>query len=161
ATLLGVRGRSTEEGFPRWFRRLTMTTFDQQDIRSEAEAFAAFVEGARDGHGLDLARTVFIGYSNGANLLAAVMLLHPGCVRNAVLMRAMAALEDPPGTDLAGTNILMLTGRDDPYGKHAPRLKAALGASGANFESVDLDIGHGIGPEDIAVIRPWLAELGL
>src|SRR5690606_21428093 len=45
ATILGVRGRATEEGSARWFRRITMTTFDQGDIRAEAEAFAAFVDG--------------------------------------------------------------------------------------------------------------------
>ncbi|MQW85817.1 VOC family protein [Sinorhizobium saheli] len=161
ATLLGVRGRSTEEGFPRWFRRLSMTTFDQEDMRSEAEAFAAFIEGARNGYGLDPAKTVFIGYSNGANMLAAVMLLHPGVIRNAVLMRAMAALENAPETDLAGTKILMLTGKDDPYGKYAPELKATLGNTGAAFEAIDIDTGHGIGVEDIAAIRPWLAQNGL
>ncbi|WEX76729.1 VOC family protein [Sinorhizobium numidicum] len=161
ATLMGVRGRSNEEGFPRWFRRLSETTFDQKDIRSEADAFAAFVEGARDGYGLDPDETVFVGYSNGANMLAAVMLLHPGIVRNVVLMRAMAALENPPKADLAGTKILMLTGKEDPYGKHAPKLKTELRESGASFEAVDLDIGHGIGPEDVAVIRPWLTENGL
>ncbi|MDX0428217.1 ring-cleaving dioxygenase [Sinorhizobium medicae] len=161
ATLLGVRGRSTEEGFPRWFRRFSMTKFDQQDIRAEAEAFVAFVAGTREGYGLDLEKTVFIGYSNGANLLAAVLLLHPGSIRNVVLMRAMAALDDTPEPDLTGTKVLMLTGKDDPYGKHAPELKSALGDSGANFEAIDLDIGHGIGVEDIAVIRPWLTESGL
>lgn len=161
ATLLGVRGRSTEEGLPRWFRRLTMTTFDQQDIRSEAEAFVAFLEGAREGYGLDLGKVVFVGYSNGANLLAAVMLLHPGVIRNAVLMRAMAALEVPPIPDLSGTNILMLTGKDDPYGKHAPALKRTFAESGANLKALDVDTHHGIGDDDIEAIRRWLAENGV
>ncbi|MCA1494251.1 VOC family protein [Sinorhizobium alkalisoli] len=161
ATLLGVRGRSTEEGFPRWFRRLTMTSFDQQDIRSEAEAFVAFLEGARDGYGLDLGKVIFIGYSNGANLLAAVMLLHPGVIANAVLMRAMSALEVPPTADLSSTNILMLTGRDDPYGKHAPTLKRILSDTGANLEALDIDTHHGIGDGDIEAIRRWLAENGI
>lgn len=161
ATLLGVRGRSTEEGFPRWFRRLTMTTFDQQDIRSEADAFVAFLEGARDGYGLDLGKTVFIGYSNGANLLAAVMLLQPGVIRNAVLMRAMAALEDPAESDLSETNVLMLTGRDDPYGKHAPALKHTLADAGAKLTALVIDTHHGIGSDDIEAIRRWFAETGL
>jgi phospholipase/carboxylesterase len=67
SALLGVRGRATEEGTYRWFRRLDATTFDQADIRSEAEAFSAFVEGAVTGYGLDPDRLVFLGYSNGAN----------------------------------------------------------------------------------------------
>lgn len=71
ATLLGVRGRSTEEGIQRWFRRVTDLTFDQADIRSEAEAFAAFLDGVRSAYGLDPARTVFLGYSNGADFIGA------------------------------------------------------------------------------------------
>lgn len=63
-------------------------TLDQQYIRDEAEAFAAFVNGAATGYGLDRDRLVFLGYSNGANMLAAVIQLYPGVVRRAVLLRA-------------------------------------------------------------------------
>ncbi|MDA4836182.1 hypothetical protein NY536_32640, partial [Enterobacter hormaechei] len=84
ATLIGLRGRSNEEGIGRWFRRFGPLSFDQQDIRSEAEALAAFIEGAAEAYRLDLERTVFLGYSNGANMLVATMLLHPGLVRNAI-----------------------------------------------------------------------------
>lgn len=77
SALLGVRGRATEEGTNRWFRRVDATTFDQADIRSEAEVFSTFVEGAVAGYGLDPDRLLFLGYSNGANMLAAVIQLHP------------------------------------------------------------------------------------
>ncbi|MGH6860356.1 MAG: VOC family protein, partial [Phyllobacterium sp.] len=53
ATLIGLRGRSTEEGIARWFRRFTPLTFDQKDIGSEAAALAAFIEGAVEAYGLD------------------------------------------------------------------------------------------------------------
>ena len=53
ATLLGVRGRATEDGTNRWFRRIDATTFDQAELHREAEAFAAFVNGAVTGYGLD------------------------------------------------------------------------------------------------------------
>src|SRR5690606_37756272 len=66
ATLLGVRGRSTEEGIFRWFRRFDAVTFDQEDIRLEATAFAAFIEGAVAGYGLDPYTMTYLGYSNGA-----------------------------------------------------------------------------------------------
>lgn len=96
ATLLGVRGRATEEGVNRWFRRFDSLTYDQADIRAEAEAFAAFVEGAIRGYGLAADRLTFLGYSNGANLLVAVLRLHPDTVRRAILLRPVEVLEDPP-----------------------------------------------------------------
>ncbi|NUS67114.1 MAG: ring-cleaving dioxygenase [Ensifer adhaerens] len=161
ATLVGIRGRSNEEGTPRWFRRYSPTTFDQKDVRSEAEAFAAFVEGAADGYRIDLEKTVFIGYSNGANLLVALMLLHPGLIRNVVLMRSMLVLDDVPPPDLSGTKVLLLTGKHDSYGDFAPRLKDELARSGADLTAVELDMGHEIGAPDIAAIQQWLQDKGL
>ncbi len=94
ATLLGVRGRATEEETPRWFRRITPFSFDQQDVIDEAEAFAAFVTDAIQAYRLDPQRITFIGYSNGANLLNAMLSLHPHVIRRAVLLRSMPALEE-------------------------------------------------------------------
>lgn len=157
ATLLGVRGRSHEEGVARWFRRLTMTSFDQADIRAEAEAFAAFVEGAVTGYGLDRARMTFLGYSNGANFAAAVMALHPGAIRRAILIRAMAVLEEMPEPDLSDTEILMLTGMRDPYGRHAPALEDWLRARGADLDSRRIEAGHEMTSEDAAAAKSWLS----
>lgn len=161
ATLLALRGRSTDEGFPRWFRRLTAVTFDQKDIAGEAEALAAFIEGAKAGYGLDLEKTVFLGYSNGANILGAVMLLHPGLIRHAVLLRGMNVLEVVPAADLQGTKVLMTTGAQDPYGPYAPVLEKNLAAAGAGVKNALLNAGHELTMDDIATVRTWLAENGL
>src|SRR3546814_15505695 len=80
ATLLGVRGRSTEEGIARWFRRFDPVTYDQDDISAEAAAFAGFIEGAVKGYGLDPALMTCLCYSNAATLLGASLRLHPGVV---------------------------------------------------------------------------------
>lgn len=156
ATLLGVRGRSHEEGVARWFRRLSMTTFDQADIRKEAEAFAFFFEEAVASYGLERDRTSFIGYSNGANFAAALMALHPGLIRGAVLMRAMLVLEQLPEPDLAGVEVLMLTGTRDPYGQYAPALEAWLRARGAGLDARQIEAGHELSPADISAARDWL-----
>ncbi len=156
ATLLGVRGRSTEEGINRWFRRFDALTYDQSDIRSEAQAFAAFVEGAVSGYGLEADKLTFLGYSNGANFLAAAMQLHPGIVRRAVLLRSLQALENPPTVDLGGTDVLMLDGRDDPFGRKAPELKGALEAGGAEVVSRDLAAGHELTAADVTEAAEWL-----
>ena len=156
ATLLGVRGRATEEGTNRWFRRLNATTFDQADIRSEAEAFAAFVDGAVTGYGLDAERLIFLGYSNGANFLAAVLQLHPGVVRNAVLLRGMQVLATPPEGDLSETRVLVLSGRDDPFAPDGSELADNLRPRGALVDVETLSAGHELAAGDVAAAARWI-----
>ncbi len=156
AALLGVRGRATEEGTNRWFRRIDATTFDQSDIRSEAAAFRAFVEDAMSGYGLDADRLAFLGYSNGANLLAAVMQLHPGLVRCAVLLRAVQVLEDPPAADLTGTAALLLDGRDDALTRDLPSPAVALRAGGALVEAREVAADHALTAADVSEAAGWL-----
>ncbi len=157
ALMLSLRGRSLDEGFPRFFRRLTAVTFDQKDIIGESEALAAFIEGAREAYGLDLARTVFVGYSNGANILGAMMLAHPGLIRHAVLIRAMNVLESIPAADLTGTTVLMTTGQTDPYGRYAAPLEAALTKAGATVDNRLLPAGHELTMEDVRLAREVVA----
>ena len=157
ATLLGVRGRSTEEGINRWFRRFDAMTYDQDDIRGEAEAFAGFVAGAITGYGLDPARMTYLGYSNGANLLGAILQLHPGTVRSAILLRGIQVLETVPEADLAGARVLMLNGARDPYGHMAPALEKALTAGGADVTVKMLNAGHELSAEDLLAAKDWLA----
>ncbi len=158
ATLLGVRGRATEEGNNRWFRRIGTTTFDQADLRSEAEAFVAFVEGAVTGYALDADKLVFLGYSNGANMLAALMQLHTGVVRRAVLLRGIQVLEKPPAADLSGTSVLILDGRDDPLVRDASSLAHALMAQGANVESRTQAVGHDLSDADATEVARWIRQ---
>lgn len=156
ATLLGVRGRATEEGSNRWFRRFDATTFDQADIHREAEAFQAFVEGAVTGYGLDADRLLFLGYSNGANFLAAVIQLHPGLVRRAVLLRGIQALAAPPDSDLSETSLLVLSGRDDPFAPAASELADDLRARGAAVDVRKLPAGHELAAGDVTEAARWI-----
>ncbi len=158
ATLLGVRGRSTEEGILRWFRRLSPTSFDQADIRFEAEAFSAFISEAVTVYGLAPEKLLFLGYSNGANLLAAVMLLHPGQVVRAILLRPVMVLEDAPRADLAASKVLMLSGRTDPYRTLAPPLEQALRDSGAAIDARIIAAGHELTEADQDAIVAWLNQ---
>lgn len=156
ATLLGVRGRSTEEGIARYFRRNTMTTFDQADIRNEAQAFAAFWEGALAAYDLDPSRITVMGYSNGANFAGAVMALHPGLIQRAIMLRPMAVLEALPQVDLSGTKVLTVTGARDPYGPYAPRLNEWLAASGADLDARVAEAGHEVSQADLSIAAGWM-----
>ena len=158
ATLLGVRGRSTEEGINRWFRRFDAVTYDQADIQSEAAAFKAFMDSAVQSYGLDAGRISYLGYSNGANLLGAVMLLHPGLVQRAILLRGIAVLEDAPNSDLAGTEVLLLSGAHDPFARMAPALEAALREAGVSLDAQTLAAGHDLAEADLDATKAWLDQ---
>ncbi|MDO5620053.1 MAG: VOC family protein [Paracoccus sp. (in: a-proteobacteria)] len=156
AVLLGLRGRSTEEGINRWFRRFDAVTYDQADIRAESEAFAAFVKGAVSAYGLDAGRISFLGYSNGANLLAAAMRLHPGLIHRAILLRAVEALEAAPAVDLTGAQVLMLNGQNDPFARMAAPLENALRAGGAALDARTIAAGHELNGQDLTIAQDWL-----
>ena len=156
AVLMGLRGRADEDDTPRWFRRLSMTSFDQPDILAEAEAFHATISSTEALYGLDPARMTALGYSNGANFLAAVLMLHPGLIRRAILLRAIPVLEVPPKSDLTGAEVLIVNGAKDTSGFTAPALVERLRAAGAAVEVQEVTAGHELTPQDEVIARTWL-----
>jgi phospholipase/carboxylesterase len=155
AHLLGFRGRSNEEGSLRWFRRHGMDRFDQADIAREAEAFAATLPQALARYGLDPSRVTALGYSNGANFAASLMLLHPGLFARAILLRPMLVLEAPPTPDLSKTRVLTIAGRSDPYGGYAPALNDHFRRCGAVLTAETIALGHGLDRRDIILAQAW------
>ena len=160
ATLLGVRGRSTEEGHARWFRRRSATEFDQADIRSEAEAFDEFWRQAVTGYGLVPDQTTVLGFSNGGNFAGALLALYPEAFRRVIMIRPMLVLENPPEVDLSGIDVLTLTGEDDPFAPHAAAFNSWLCGCGASLEARSVPAGHGLVPADLEVARAWMAAAG-
>ncbi|MDB5523409.1 MAG: glyoxalase [Rhizobium sp.] len=161
ATLIGLRGRSTEEGTPRFFRRLGDVAFDQKDIVAEAEALAAFVDEAVASYGLDPARMTFVGYSNGANMLGAAMLLQPLRASKAILLRPMMVLEQALAVNLNGVKVLMVTGRDDPYAPYAGNLEGAMRAASADVTHEVVAGGHALADADSEIAGAWLSAVGI
>ena len=135
---------------PRFFRRYREGVFDEADVRRRAKELAHFVAEARQAYGV--AAPVALGYSNGANIAAALMLLHPDVLIGAILLRAMAPLADPPKPDLSGIPVLILSGSNDPIvpPASAERLAEALAAAGARVEREVLPASHGLTQADIA-----------
>jgi phospholipase/carboxylesterase len=159
ATLIGVRGRSTEEGIARFFRRFSDSRFDQADIAAEVEAFAAFVGETPAAYGVDPARTAFLGYSNGANMLGAVMLLAPDVVRHAVLLRPMVVVEHLTNAGGSGGAALIVTGAEDGVAGHATALESQLRQSGVDVAVEAVAAGHELAAGDVAVADAWLADV--
>src|SRR5713226_5032801 len=104
AALLSPRGNVLENGMPRFFRRLAEGVFDEEDVRRRAVELSDFVAEAREAYGI--AAPFALGYSNGANIAAAVLLLRPDVLAGAILLRAMVPLSHEPQADLTGKPVL-------------------------------------------------------
>lgn len=157
APLLSPRGKVLENGMPRFFRRLAEGVFDEQDVRRWADELADFVVGACKHYGI--AAPIAFGYSNGANTAAAMLLLRPGVLAGAILLRATLPLSQPPSTDLTGVPVLILSGAHDPMmaPQGAARLTSVLQQNGAAVEHRTLPSGHELAQADIALAKRWLS----
>ncbi|WP_051356623.1 alpha/beta hydrolase [Azorhizobium doebereinerae] len=158
AALLSPRGKVMEGGMPRFFRRLAEGVFDEADVRLRAGELADFIAEARAAYGLPA--PIALGFSNGANIAAAVLELYPGVLAGAVLLRAMVPLKAAPKADLAGTPVLILSGAVDPIvpADNAARLAATLEGMGAQVRHQVLPVGHGLSQADLTLTQSWLAE---
>ena len=159
AALLSPRGKVLEGGMPRFFRRLAEGVFDEDDLRRRAHDLADFVAEAREAYGL--AAPIAVGFSNGANIAAAVLQLRPEALAGAALLRAMVPLADAPAADLTGKPVLILSGASDPIvsADNAARLAGALSRAGAVVDHRMLPVGHGLSQADVAITKDWLQRL--
>jgi predicted esterase len=160
ANLLSPRGKVLESGMPRFFRRLAEGVFDQEDLRLRTYELADFVRAAAEGLGFDPARVTAVGFSNGANIAASLLLLRPETLAGGILFRAMVPLEPDPTPDLAGRHVLMCEGLYDPIVPHenAERLAELLRGAGADVTLAWQASGHGLTPEDVRQAKEWLAR---
>jgi phospholipase/carboxylesterase len=161
ANVLSPRGQVLENGMPRFFRRLAEGVFDIDDLRQRAADLAAFIGAAAAHYGFDPAGVVAMGYSNGANIASAVMLLHPGVLRGGVLLRAMVPLEPDPLPSIAGTRVVISNGESDPIvaPSETERLARLLQRAGADVEVHWQRAGHQLMPADFAVAKAWLQSI--
>jgi predicted esterase len=160
AALLSPRGPVLEHGMPRFFRRIAEGVFDVEDLKRRTVELADFVAAAAERYGFDPGRLFAVGYSNGANIAASLLILDPGVLAGAILMRPMVPFE-PDAEErpsLAGVPVLIAAGRRDPIARPegAERLEALLGTRGAEVTLHWQDAGHGLERAEIEVARVWL-----
>lgn len=159
ANLLSPRGQVLEHGMPRFFRRLAMGVFDESDLRRRAADLASFIASAATAHGFDASNVYAFGYSNGANIAAAVLLLHPAALAGAALLRPVLPLEPDMPPNLAGKPVLIAAGERDPYSppERVDALADRLTAAGAAVDVRWQPGGHELSREELELVRQWWA----
>ena len=160
ATLLSPRGKVSENGSLRFFRRLAEGVFDEEDVVRRARELADFVTAAASHYRFHPADVTAAGYSNGANVAAAMMLLRPEALSAAILLRAMVPLSRPAASDLTGKRVLISAGQHDPIVpvENAERLSTLLRQRGADVSLEVQQASHGLVAVDLARAKQWLAR---
>ncbi|MET0234121.1 MAG: alpha/beta hydrolase [Kibdelosporangium sp.] len=158
STMLAPAGPVTEQGMTRWFRRLREGVFDYEDVVVRANQLADFILEASGKYDLTDRRTVAVGFSNGANIAAAVALLRPDVLTEVAAFAAMMPVPDPPAFDLSGTRVFLSNGTADPMAPlpSTEDLIVKLRERSAEVTTHRHPGGHQITLEALRAAQDWL-----
>jgi phospholipase/carboxylesterase len=161
AAILSPRGKVLENGMPRFFRRLAEGIFDEEDLKRRTHELADFVAEAAQHYELAADEIVAVGYSNGANIAASLLLLRPKTLRAAILFRAMVPLVPEKLPDLSSARVWIGAGNQDPIipTSETQRLVDLLRTAGADATIRFVNAGHGLTNNEIEIARDWLINL--
>lgn len=161
AALLSPRGKVLENGMPRFFRRLREGVFDLEDLKARTLELAEFVRSASVAYHLPSDKILAVGFSNGGNIAASMLLLRPEVLAGAVLFRPMVPFIPEQAPDLSTKSVFIAAGEFDPIvGVEQPeKLRSILGQAGAHVTLRWFPSGHAISSEEVAEARRWLSGL--
>jgi phospholipase/carboxylesterase len=160
ASLLSPRGKVSENGMPRFFRRLAEGVFDLEDLQKRTHELADFVVAAAQHYEFDMKKIVVVGYSNGANTAASTLLLRPEIFPAAVLFRAMVPLIPETKPDLRSVRVWIGAGSHDPIipASSTKDLVELLRVAGADVTIRFFQSGHELTSDDVDLAREWLTK---
>jgi predicted esterase len=161
AALLSPRGKVLENGMPRFFRRSAEGVFDLKDLKYRTNELADFVTAAAQHYGFATDQLVAVGYSNGANIAASMLLLRPEIMQTAILFRAMVPLVPDTLPDLSSVHFWIGAGDQDPIipPSEAQSLVELLRRAKADVTIRFFNAGHGLTNDDVVTARDWLEKL--
>lgn len=160
AALLGVRGKVLENGMPRFFRRFAEGVFDVVDLKARTEELAQFIDAASERYGFRREKLVIVGYSNGANIAASLILLHPHYLAAAILYRAMMPFAPDLIRNFSHLSVFIGAGRLDPIvpAGQVEELADIFESGGADATISWSQGGHELGEDDVHAARTWLSK---
>src|SRR5436189_1727477 len=161
AALLSPRGKVLENGMPRFFRRVAEGVFDLDDLKKRTNELSDFVAAAAQRYGFTADKVVAVGYSNGANIAASMLLLRPETLPTAILFRAMVPLYPETQPNLSSVRVWIGAGTNDPIIpiSETKALDELLRNAGADVTIRYFQAGHELTMADVEAARDWLTTL--
>ena len=159
ATIIGLRGDVNERGMLRWFKRHRPGAFDEQDLKARAKKLATWLPKLAQKESFQLQDALFVGFSNGANMIAALLQLHPGVVDQAAILHGQVPLPQEPFPKLQA-KVFVSAGEADHIIslKDSKQLASQLQQAGARVEFFTHPASHQITREEVAAAKQFFSQ---
>jgi len=160
SSMLSPRGKVNENGMPRFFRRISEGVFDLEDLKFRSKELAEFVRNASGVYNFDSNAVIAVGYSNGANIAASILLLGLFRFAGSILFRPMVPLIPPNLPNLQNSPILVASGTMDQLvpRSETERLVALFRKAGAKVTLTWQEGGHALGSEEVKKANEWFQK---
>ena len=161
ASVLSVRGNVSENGMPRFFKRLSEGVFDMEDLKLRTEELYDFIGKAAEENGFDRANVIAIGYSNGANIAANLLFTYADALKGAILHHPMVPNRDTELPNLAGVPVFIAAGTNDPIcpAEESTDLERLLSDAGASVKLHWENYGHQLTMPEVEAAKEWYDNL--
>jgi phospholipase/carboxylesterase len=159
--ILSLRGNVSENGMPRFFKRLGMGIFDEKDLDFRTHEMVSFIRQLAEKENFDPSKIIALGYSNGANIAGSTLVLYPDFLAGAILFRPMKpfkAISDwQTGTKAP---VFMSTGKSDPTIRPEDTLEwvSLLEKAGFDLTHFELNSGHNLTNQDLQLSVDWFKK---
>ncbi|MFD2680390.1 alpha/beta hydrolase [Bacillus seohaeanensis] len=162
ASILSVRGNVSENGMPRFFRRLAEGVFDEEDLVFRTNELNEFLDEAAEKYHFDRQNIVAVGYSNGANIAASLLFHYENSLKGAILHHPMVPRRGIELPDLTGTSVFIGAGTNDPIcpSSESTELQALLEKANANVQIHWENRGHQLTFDEVEAAAKWYEEKG-
>jgi len=119
-----------------------------------------FIDNVSERYAFSKKKLIAVGYSNGANIAASLILLHPHYLTAAVLSRAMVPFVPELIRDFSHVSVFLGAGRLDPIvpSGQVEELSAIFESGGADVTVSWHQGGHELGEDDIHAAKKWLSK---
>ncbi|MBM7633359.1 alpha/beta hydrolase [Geomicrobium sediminis] len=157
STVLSVRGNVSENGMPRFFRRLREGVFDEEDLVFRTKELHEFLDHAATEYSFDRSNIVAVGYSNGANIAASLLFHYENSLKGASLHHPMVPRRGVTLPSLNDTPIFIGAGKQDPICRpeETEELNGLLEEAGADVTLHWENGGHQLTQSELGEAINW------
>lgn len=159
--ILSLRGNVSEHGMPRFFKRLGMGIFDEEDLHFRTDEMIEFIKELSEKEKFNANKIIAIGYSNGANIAGSAIIKYPGIFSGAILYRPMPPFKTiNENGSKSSTKVFLSSGQTDPtvslavITEYLEKLKSMV----SEVEYHVIPAGHHLTQQDVTLSAQWLSE---